>query len=118
MIRLAEKQAKKSTFMRHRLGAVITKGNRVLSTGYNEIRYSKVLGKPTVHAEEAAVLKLLKRGHQTDLVGSSIYVTRFTKGGNIGCAMPCVRCRSLLRSVGVVRAFYSDDGGDTKELML
>ena len=109
MFRIASKQAKKSSFMQHRLGAVIVKGNRVLSTGYNAIRYSKELRNSTVHAEEAAILKLLKAKRFEDLAGSTLYVTRFTKGGRIGLAKPCVRCRDLINSVGISKVHYSTD---------
>lgn len=112
-MRLAEKAALKSEFLRHRVGAVIVKGQRVLSTGYNNIGYSKYIKQHSVHAEERAVVSLLREGRLTDLVGSTIYVTRFTKAGNIGLAAPCARCQALLRSVGCSRAIYSDSEGTT-----
>lgn len=67
--RIAEKQAKKSTFEKHKLGATIVKGHRVLSTGYNEIKYSGITRFSTVHAEEAAILKLLKNVSSKTLQG-------------------------------------------------
>lgn len=118
MIRIAKKQAKKSAFLKHRVGAVIVKGNRVISTGYNEIRYSHYLDKPTVHAEEAAVIKVLNRLGQHDLVGARIYVSRYTKAGHIGIAAPCSRCRTLLRSVGISSAVYTTDSGGVEEMKL
>lgn len=117
-IRMAAKVAKQSTFKRHRLGAVVVKGHRILSTGYNEVRYSKLTGKHTLHAEASAIIKLLKSGHQNDLVGSTMYVTRFTRGGRIGMAKPCDNCSDLLRSVGISNVIYTDDTGGTKKLKL
>lgn len=107
--RIAEKQALKSKYLKHRVGAVIVKGDRILSTGYNQIRPSKLIGVNTLHAEAAAVLQLLKERRFSDLAGSTIYVTRFTRGGNIGLARPCDRCSNLLSSVGVDRAVFSID---------
>lgn len=104
--RIAEQQALKSTFEKHRLGATIVKGNRILSTGYNEIRYSGITKFSTVHAEEAAILKLLKRRKIEDLIGAEIYVTRFTKAGRVACSYPCSRCNALIRSVGISRIHY------------
>lgn len=118
MIRLAQKAAKKSTFMRHRVGAVLVKGNRVLGTGFNAIRYNKTIGKPTIHAEEAAVVGVLKNMGHDALIGSRIYVSRFTNGGNIGLAAPCPRCRALLQSFGVAYAIYTLDGGGTETISL
>ena len=117
-IRMAAKVAKQSTFKRHRLGAVVVKGHRILSTGYNEVRYSKLIGKHTLHAEASAVIKLLKGGHQNDLVGSTMYVTRFTRGGAVGMAKPCVECHNLIQSVGINRVVYSNEEGGVSTLKL
>lgn len=111
--RMAAKTARKSPFEQHRLGAVIVKSGRVLSTGYNELRYTKELQKMSVHAEEAAILKLLKAKRLSDLVGAEIYVTRFTPAGRVGLSKPCARCQELLRSVGIKRVFYTDNLGQT-----
>jgi len=111
--RIAERTALDSPFEQHRVGAVIVKGGRVLSTGYNEIRWLERLRKTNIHAEEAAILKLLKARRLSSLIGSDIYVTRFTRGGAIGCAKPCANCEALIRSVGIRRVFYSDSTGTT-----
>jgi deoxycytidylate deaminase len=116
MMRIAGKQADKAPQnLRHKLGAVVVKGGRILSTGYNEVRYTKELKKPTLHAEQSAILKLLKRRRLHDLVGSSIYVYRRTPGGNLGNACPCSVCMDLIRSVGIKRVFYTEDN-NTMEL--
>lgn len=109
MIRIATKQALKSPFLRHRLGAVVVKGGRVLSTGYNEIRYTKELRNSTLHAEEAAILNLLKRRKLHELNGASIYVSRITPGGRTACSKPCNRCMDLIRSVGIERIHFTTD---------
>jgi len=116
--RIAEKQAMKSTFMKHRVGAVIMKGNRVLSTGFNSIRYSSISKQATSHAEAAAIVRLLKEGRMVDLAGSVLYVTRFTKSGVISCARPCDNCLRLIRSVGIAKVFYTDFDGQTQEMKL
>lgn len=115
---MAEKIALLSPFVQHRLGAVVVKGGRVLSTGYNEVRYTKELGNPTLHAEQAAILKLLKQRRLTDLVGATLYVTRFTRGGRIGCSRPCGDCEALIRSVGIKEIFYTTDVGGVGTLRL
>jgi len=118
MMRIAGKQADKaSETLRHRLGAVVVKGGRILSTGYYEVRYTKELKKPTLHAEQSAILKLLKRRKLHDLVGSTLYVYRRTPGGNLGNACPCGDCMDLIRSVGIRKVFYTEDN-QTKELSI
>lgn len=109
--RIAEKQAKNSTFHRYKLGAVITKGNRVLSTGYNEIRYNRFINKGTIHAEEAAIVKLLKENRLDDLARSELYVTRISKCGDAVCSRPCCRCYNLIRVVGITRIHFIDERG-------
>lgn len=116
--RIASKQAKKSQHRQHKLGAVIVKGGRILSTGYNSLRPSLELKTETLHAEAAAVLKLLKARRLADLSGAEMYVTRFTRGGRVGLACPCSDCRALLTSVGVRRVYYTTDTGDIGELRL
>lgn len=116
--RIASKQAMKSPHTQHKLGAVIVKGNRILSTGYNEIRYSHIIRTPTLHAEASAILKLLRENRMGDLAGSSIYVTRFTRGGRVGMALPCPHCMDLIRSVGITRVCYTTDDGGTEQLKL
>jgi deoxycytidylate deaminase len=112
--RISQKLAKQSSFPQHKLGAVIVKGNRILSTGINSRRSSAIIGTSTLHAEAAAVLKLLKEGRQSDLVGSDIYVSRYTRAGNLGLARPCSDCWTLLSAVGVKRVYYTTSTGVTK----
>lgn len=113
---MAKKTALKSTFRQHRLGAVVVKGGRVLSTGFNAIRHCKETGKSTQHAEEAAIVRLLKDGRHSELVGSRLYISRFTPGGKLGLARPCERCMSLIRSVGIRDVAYTTDYGTTESM--
>ena len=109
--RASSKEAKKSRHNQHKLGAVIVKGGRVLSTGYNQMRPSSLLETDTLHAEGAAILKLLKDKRLHDLSGADIYVSRFTRGGAVGLAKPCAACHALIQSVGIRRVFFTDSDG-------
>lgn len=111
MFRIASKEALKSSFGQHRLGAVIVKGSRVLSAGYNELRYTKELKKWNVHAEEAAILKLLKAKRLSSLAGADLYVTRFTRGGAVGCSKPCANCQVIIKAVGIRNVHYINKAG-------
>lgn len=114
-IRRALIEAKKSTFLPHRVGAVITKGHRVLSTGYNSRQASGILGTCTRHAEASAILKLLKEKRLNDLVGATLYVTRFKRSGVVGLAKPCQECQQLIKSVGISTICFTDNFGNTIE---
>jgi deoxycytidylate deaminase len=118
MFRIASKQSSKATGVKHKLGAVIVRGGRVLSTGYNEIRYSRFIGETTVHAEEAAIVKLLSRRALGQLQNSEIYVSRVCPSGLAGLALPCPRCMELIRSVGIKRVHYTTDNGKTETVKL
>ena len=107
--RIAEKQALKSVHAKHKVGAVIVRGSRIISTGFNELRPSALIHRPTLHAEASAILKLLKESRLHDLSGSDIYVTRFTKGGHTGLSKPCKGCMELIRSVGIKRVYFTTD---------
>jgi deoxycytidylate deaminase len=111
---MASKEALKSTFKKHRVGAVIVKGNRILSVGHNRLRSSAVTKTKTLHAEGAAILKLLKENRLHDLAGASLYVTRFTKSGAVGMAMPCPSCHALIKSVGISTVYYTTNEGVTQ----
>lgn len=111
--RIAAREAMKSSFKRHRLGAVIVKGGRILSTGFNKHGYNSVSSLPTMHAEASAISKLLKQRRLHDLAGSEIYVSRFTKAGRVGMARPCPNCLVLIRSVGITKIHYTTDDGTT-----
>lgn len=113
--RVAAKEAVKSQHKQHKLGAVIVKNGRVLATGFNSLRPSSLLKTQTLHAEAAAILKLLKERRLHDLAGSEIYVTRFTKGGAIGLSRPCHNCMSLIRSVGICKIHYTTASGTVTE---
>lgn len=114
MIKIACKAAEKSTFDRHRLGAVIVRGHRVLATGVNGIRYSREIGKGTLHAEEAAIVKMLRSNRQHQLIGADLYVSRVRPNGSIGLSRPCNRCMDLIKSVGISRVFYTTNEQGTE----
>jgi deoxycytidylate deaminase len=120
VIRLAKREAAKSKFY-FRLGCIITKGNRVLSTGHNSISYCELNSfENSKHAEMDAVLKLLRRhdGGLSSLCGSTVYVTRITPQGNTALAKPCAKCMSLLISVGVKEVIYTTDNSNTERIKL
>lgn len=115
--RMAEKMAKQSSYVQHRVGAVVVKGGRILSTGFNSRQPSSMMGTSTRHAETAAILKMLKERRGNDLVGADMYVSRFTRGGRIGLARPCPACHKAIRAVGIRKVYYTTDCG-VEELKL
>ena len=115
MIHIANEQSKKSQF-KQRLGAVIVKSGRVLAVGYNRVGHrakgmEEAELKSSVHAERAAIAKLLKPKHFHKLHGSKIYVSRIMKDGSLGLAYPCKHCLDLIKSCGIKEVIFTNSKG-------
>jgi len=120
-LKLAAKQAKKSSF-KYRLGAVIVKGGRILSTGYNVVGKSTALFKHrwnSIHAEQSAILRLLKQPRGLEhLRGATLYVTRILSNGCFSLAKPCPVCMGTIRAVGISKVVYSISNEETGTISL
>lgn len=104
VFRLAQKESEKSD-QKFKLGAVIVKGSRVLSKGYNQQKTHPIYGSGAynnLHAEGDAIYKALRAG--IDIVGSIMYVYR----RNSNMAAPCKGCEALLRRYGINSVVYTD----------
>jgi len=101
--------AEMSNHYRYPMGAVITKGSRVLSFGTNKAKTHPLQKNPHtgnrgfIHAEFDALLK----APYIDYYNSQIYVVRLFKNGTFGKARPCKSCIELLLSHGIYIAIYS-----------
>ena len=105
----------RTTCLRRRVGAVIVKDKRLLSTGYNGapvgLRHCAELGClrqklgvksgekhelcRAIHAEQNAIIQAATFG--VPLQGASIYITHF----------PCVLCSKMIINAGIKRIVYS-----------
>jgi deoxycytidylate deaminase len=111
MMHIAVKEAFKSTF-KQRIGAVVEKNGRILSTAHNSVRYKRgrflKKWKNSLHAEQAALLALSPR----DRKRSSLHVARVLKNGELANACPCPVCREMIITCGVKEVFYTNENGD------
>ena len=101
-----------ATHRQWRVGAILVKSGRVLSTGVNRYRNDPSMvhvGEVSYHAEEVA----LRRAGNAN--GATIYVARITRSGKIGEARPCKRCQALLLEYGVNTAVWTEPSGWGKE---
>lgn len=99
---------------RIKMGAVIFKKNRIISTGFNHpMRSAKHLHpiyqqwRGSIHAEVSAILSA-----RTDLKGCNIIVVRVNRFGEIRNSEPCSHCYAYLWDVGIRRVFFNQDGFD------
>ena len=107
-LRLAESHATMSNYKRWPMGAVLTRGGRMLAAASNDLRNPASMdGVPfeecSTHAEIAA-LRRTKRTH-----GATIYVARILRTGERGLAKPCERCQTELIAAGVRQAIWTID---------
>ena len=99
--------AKRGTCDRARVGAIIVKDRRILTTGYNgspaglphcdEIGHLMVSGHcvRTLHAEQNAILQAALHG--VSVADSTLYVTH----------QPCLNCAKMIINAGIRRVVYA-----------
>lgn len=122
---IAREVSKLSDYKRTNVGAVIVEKNRIISTGHNSNKTSRVQMKyniyrdiddinacmPKVHAEIAALTPLLNR-NDIDWSKVSVYIYRELKNGTPSCSKPCKGCAQLIKNLGIKNVYYTDWNGD------
>ena len=102
-----------------KVGAVLFKGKRILSSGHNKNTYSKIYPKyqdylNSVHAEQDAVLGL----NWKSIYGCNLIVLRINKSGKLSESRPCDKCYALLKHIGIKRVYYSVSSGEIHSCLL
>lgn len=103
---LARKSSKKSDH-KHKLGAVVVKGNKVLSLGFNKVKThpKSPHNFKTIHAEFDAINEV----KYDDLRNADIYVYRETKDGKMADSFPCQYCQQLIEMYEFRNIFYTTE---------
>ncbi len=108
--------AKRSTCDRARVGALIVKDRRILTTGYNgapaglphcdEVGHLMVGGHcvRTLHAEQNAIIQAALHG--VSVSGGTMYVTH----------QPCLTCAKMIINAGIERVVYAGAYADENAL--
>lgn len=108
LIKRAIQETKKSSHEAFRFGVVIFNKNKILSTGTNSIRAARNLHPRffrwpgSVHAEVAAILNA-----KTNLSGSSMFIIRVNRAGDLMYSRPCKYCLKYIQEVGIKKIIYS-----------
>ena len=112
-IRQAIRVAKTSSH-KQRVGAVITKGQRIIASGVNSYKTHPRSTSPykTTHAEFSAILRANK-----GLTGATLYVVRLLATGELGLARPCPNCRRFIEKMSLKKIIYSTDSGFAEETL-
>lgn len=104
-MRAAVKEAKKSDFYAHRVGAVIFKGSVLISSGFNKHKSHPDSACFTQHAEFNALLRCKDR---YDLHTLTMYVARLTRTDYLSYSRPCKSCQEVIADAGLKRVYYSN----------
>src|SRR4030066_1943217 len=128
-INIAKAVSTRATCLRRKYGAVITKENIILSTGYNGapsgmkdcLEEGKCTRKElqiphgeryelchSVHAEANAII----RASADELKGSTIYVSGEDNGLGECLSEPCMMCKRLVLNAKISKVVYSDGNGE------
>ena len=119
--RAAKAVSELSDYPIHKLGCVIVKGHRIVSSGHNhkhkcnplqaklDTEKYKVQCPGKLHAEIMALLPLIR--DKVDLSNASIYIYREHKDGTLAMARPCSSCQKIIRQMKIKRCFYTIENG-------
>jgi len=128
-IEIAKAVAARATCLRRRYGAVVTKENIIVSTGYNGAAAGVTdcleVGKCTrmelqiphgqryelchsVHAEANAII----RASADELKNATIYISGVDSDGSECNSGPCMMCKRMILNARIGRVVYSDGTGD------
>lgn len=113
IVKLCIQEMEQSEHPRYKMGAVIFKGSRIISSGHNQFRNSPFPAKykkfvHTLHAEQAALLGV----DWEKLKGSSILVMRSNLSGNFSLAYPCEHCYNSILYIGIKWLYYTNRKGE------
>lgn len=103
---LAYKEAIKGVNNRHKHGAVVMAGNRILAKACNNSDNKS-------HAEVRAIKRI---PHESKHLATSLIVVRATKSKKFGLSKPCKNCQKAIREANIKVVYYSDTD-ETLKLM-
>lgn len=127
-INIAKAVSARATCLRRKYGAVITKDNIIVSTGYNGapsgMKDCLDVGRCTrkelqiphgeryelchsVHAEANAII----RASLNELEGATIYISGSGEGIGECHSEPCMMCKRIILNAKISRVIYSDGNG-------
>lgn len=123
-IEVATRVAAESEHSEYYHGGVLVKGGSIIQSSPNKNRYCRFAGRflkvskatsgkehrPTLHAELGCILGL----DRSMTKGSTIYVVRVGKDGDLKLSRPCEMCEAALAFCGVRRVIYSTPDGFEK----
>lgn len=110
ILKLAIEEASKSNH-KQRIGCVIFKGKRIISSAHNAVRSNKIPHKfknflESSHAEAQCIIKARR-----NLKDYDILVVRLNNKGEMLLAKPCEFCQDFIDFVGIRNVYYTTNDG-------
>lgn len=105
----------KNSQSKHRVGALIVRGGRVLSAGFNITTNDPIFSGATLLSQHAETRALSRT---KDPTGATIYVGRWRKNGSSGIAKPCDQCLEYISESGISRVVWSLDYSGFEEYVI
>lgn len=107
---VAEQMSFFSDNEKHKIGAVIVYKKYILGLGYNKNKTSPKANHPYkhLHAEESALINAAI--NHDNVIGSTLYLYRKNKKGELSNARPCPYCMKAVKDAGIKRICYTIDG--------
>jgi len=118
ILKQAKKVASQSTY-EYKLGAVVFKGNRIISSSENKLRHSSKLPDEfrtwygSLHAEQAALINA-----KTDVKGYSLLVVRLGLDQEYRMAKPCEMCEGFAKFKHIRNVYYTTNDGTIERMKL
>ena len=121
-IDLAARIAQQTEFKEYKHGAILVRAGAVINTSCNKNKYKawanqfrkKQHGHATIHAEIGAILGL----DRSLTEGSTIYVVRVGKCGDLKNSKPCPMCEAAMQYVGIKKVVYSSEDGKIETMRI
>lgn len=121
-IELAARIAQQTEFKEYKHGAILVRAGAVINTSCNKNKYKawanqfrkKQHGHATIHAEIGAILGL----DRSLTEGSTIYVVRVGKCGDLKNSKPCSMCEAAMQYVGIKKVVYSSEDGKIETMRI
>lgn len=123
-LQVAHVVAKRSTCLRHHVGAVIVKDNRILSTGYNgapkKLRHCLDIGcqrereripSGTMHEKCRAV-----HAEQNAIIQASVYGISIENSVLYCTHQPCILCAKMIINAGIKKIIFVENYPDNDTL--
>jgi len=99
----AIEQAEKSSYKK-RVGAIVVYKGKIVGRGFNKVHSTGVPRLDGKHAE----IEALKNTTAKYRKGSTVYVCRLTRNGQIAMSKPCDACITVMKKMGVKYVWYTN----------